>query len=243
MPTRTRREASSRASAMIMQQNEIERSRYNYSLNNKQSTSTNIRRQAHKTTPVNDDIPPPSSSPVPTPSIINIPIEIVPKSSSNIVTTNSPLVAASTISKYPLLTEASLAEHNRLHGTMPLYHTAKRDSLIKWTQDLTSYDRLSPPYAELDRPSESNNSFSIQNKPTGCIDIYLEFFHKNIHSYFIFLEALITDSMTSSHLSGRHNINPSTFLFPSTTYPFDLHPYYSVLPCWQYSSKRNESFK
>ncbi|CAF3007434.1 unnamed protein product [Rotaria socialis] len=221
IPARTRREASSRASAMIMQQNEIERSRYNYSLNNKHSAST-IRRQPSTKTiiTIKDNIP---SVPASAPSIVSIPIEIVHTPSTNIESNNSPLISVSAIAKYPLLTEATLAEHNRVHETVPLYHATKRDSLIKWTQELDSYDRLSPPYLECEISSETNKYNLLNKKSTASL----------------INDSKAIDSMNShasSYLSGRNHINSPTFLFPSTTYPFDLHSYYSVLPCWQYST-------
>ncbi|CAF4597369.1 unnamed protein product [Rotaria sp. Silwood2] len=177
MPIRMRREASSRASAMIMQQNEIERSRYNYSLINKNSTSI-IRR--HRTNKVDIPSKQPSiqlnssnipSHPIPT-SIIDIPIQIEYSQSSN----NSLQPLSSTNLKYPLLTEAILAEHNRLYETIPIYHTTKRDNLIKWTQEIDLHERLSPPlpYSEHEIPIESSNHYnSINNKSTGLISYFI----------------------------------------------------------------------
>ncbi|CAM4799688.1 unnamed protein product [Rotaria magnacalcarata] len=221
IPVRAHREASSRASAMIMQQNEIERSRCSYSLNSKPSTLTIRRQLSTKTTiTIKDDIP---SVPAPAPSIVSIPIEIVHTPSKNIESNNSPLISVSAIAKYPLLTEATLAEHNRVHETVPLYHSTKRDSLIKWTQELDSYDRLSPPDLECEISSETNKYNLLNKKSTGSL----------------INDSKAIDSMNShasSYLSGKNHINTPTFLFPSTTYPFDLHSYYSVLPCWQYST-------
>jgi hypothetical protein len=134
--TRTRREASSRASAMIMQQNEIERSRCNYS-------SVPIQRHRSKN---KDDSPPepvkfnvpsvPAPAPPPPP-----PVNISPK--------------------YPLLTEETLAEHNRLQETI----TTKNDNLLKWTQELARCGRLSPPYPEEEIPIiKSSNSKEITRR-------------------------------------------------------------------------------
>lgn len=121
IPIRTRREASSRASAMIMQQNEIERTRYNYSLANEHSAS--------------------SSTPKPRPKpAIAIKEETPPKTFQFTVPPPP-----------PVLTEAILAEHNRVQET----NGTKQDTLRKWTQDLASYGRLSPPYADDDIPPES----------------------------------------------------------------------------------------
>ncbi|CAF2658388.1 unnamed protein product [Rotaria sp. Silwood2] len=232
MPIRMRREASSRASAMIMQQNEIERSRYNYSLINKNSTSI-IRR--HRTNKVDIPSKQPSiqlnssnipSHPIPT-SIIDIPIQIEYSQSSN----NSLQPLSSTNLKYPLLTEAILAEHNRLYETIPIYHTTKRDNLIKWTQEIDLHERLSPPlpYSEHEIPIESSNHYnSINNKSTVSL----------------IPDSKIIDSMTLNtsthsleHLSTRNNINNNpNFLFSSAAYSLDLHSFYPILPCWQYST-------
>ncbi|CAF0872904.1 unnamed protein product [Rotaria sordida] len=229
-PTRIHREASSRASAMIMQQNEIERSRYNYSRNNKYSTSI-IRR--HRTNKIDIQSEQPSiksnksnipSFPIPTSSIINIPIQTEYSQSSNIITNNSIQSSLSTNTKYPLLTEAILAEHNRLYETI----SSKRDNLIKWTQEVDLYDRVSsssppPPYSQHEISHESS---SINNKSTALL----------------INNSKPIDSMTSNtishsfeHLSTRNN---PTFLFPSTTYSLNnLHSFYPILPCWQYSKK------
>jgi hypothetical protein len=166
IPTRTHREASSRASAMIMQQNEIERSRYNYSLANEHSKST-IRRQRSKITVTNKEdippepfkfnIPPIPPLPAPAPSIADVSNQTECTQSSNTVTTKSIDLLTSTNSKYPSLTEDILAEHNRLQGTI----TTKHDNLLKWTEELALCGRLSPPYSSLDEiPPESSHSNS-----------------------------------------------------------------------------------
>jgi hypothetical protein len=136
IPIRTRREASSHASAMIMQQNEIERSRCNY------SSLSSIRRHRSKNKddtpaePFKFNIPSVPPSPAPEPSVANV---------SNPTATKSIHL---TDAKYPLLTEEILAEHNRLQETLP----TKNDNLLKWTQDLASCGRLSPPYPEDEIP-------------------------------------------------------------------------------------------
>ncbi|CAF3403956.1 unnamed protein product [Rotaria sp. Silwood1] len=227
MPTRIRREASSRASAMIMQQNEIERSRYNYSLNNEHSTSS-IRR--HRTNKVDLPSQPPSSEsnqcnipsyPAPPPSIIHIPIQTEYYQSSNSVTNIS-----STNSKSSLLTEASLAEHNRLYETIPSYHTIKRDNLIKWTQEIDLHDHLSPAYPEHEISIESSNPIYNQSTEVSLITDSKT------------MDSMISNRSTHSfeHLSTRNNINHPTFLFPSAAYSLDLHSFYPILPCWQYST-------
>lgn len=123
IPIRTRREASSRASAMIMQQNEIERTRYNYSLAHEHSTSSST--------------PKPRSKPT---------ITTTPPKAFQFTVPPPPPVAC----KNPILTEAILAEHNRLHEA----NGNKQETLLKWTQELASYDRFSPPYADNDIPPE-----------------------------------------------------------------------------------------
>jgi hypothetical protein len=165
IPTRTRREASSRASAMIMQQNEIERSRYNYSLANEHSKST-IRRYRSKSTVTNkEDIPPepvkfniPSIPPLPAPapSIIDASNQTECTQSSTTVTRKSIDPLSSTNSKYPSLTEDILAEHNRLHETIKTKH----DNLLKWTEELALCGRLSPAYPSDEIPPESLHSNS-----------------------------------------------------------------------------------
>ena len=123
IPIRTRREASSRASAMIMQQNEIERTRYNYSLHSASSST-----------------PKPRLKPA-----IAIKEETPPKTFQFTVPPPPPVTC-----NLPPLTEAILAEHNRVQET----NGTKQDTLRKWTQDLASYGRFSPPYADDDIPPE-----------------------------------------------------------------------------------------
>ena len=140
IPIRTRREASSRASAMIMQQNEIERSRFNYS-------SSNLKR--HRSKPVVSD------------KVLTAPepFQFAVPSSPNVVTIKSiPLDN----SKYTILTEASLAEHTRLQESI----TTKQNTLLKWTEDLASYGRFSP-------PPDSEVEIPITKEMTGkiCISI------------------------------------------------------------------------
>ena len=134
VPVRTRREASSRASAMIMQQNEIERSRYNYFKANEHSTAscTSKSRPPKPTIVIEEKTPPP---PPPAPKTFEFTVPSAP-----------PVVTC----KYPSLTEAILAEHNRVQETL----TNKQDNLLKWTQELASYGRFSPPYADHDIPPE-----------------------------------------------------------------------------------------
>ena len=128
---RTRREASSRASALILQQNEIERSRFNFPLSH-ESNARRLRTTKSSVVPVSEpfqfNIPAPPVVPV-VPSMTNI--------------SNQAEYAPS--SKYPPLTEASLAEHDRLLGTIPSYHLSKRENLLKWTQELEAFDHSSPP--------------------------------------------------------------------------------------------------
>ncbi|CAF0959347.1 unnamed protein product [Adineta steineri] len=216
--TRVRREASSRASAMIMQQNEIERSRYTYSFTNKTSTTV-IRPNRAKSTVINkSDIPQeqPSIEPIKPniPSITTLPNQIEYARSSNTTTTTTML----SNSKYSILTEASLAEHNRLNATLPSYHTEKHDNFIKWTQELALCGRLS---------SHENSSEPIDhttdNESSGLAS------HSNI-------EEIPTPSIVSNELSHsiKNNITTPAFLFPSTAYPLDIHSFYPLLPCWQY---------
>ncbi|CAF4420088.1 unnamed protein product, partial [Adineta steineri] len=104
--------------------------------------------------------PPPSVSSVAAPasSIANASNKTEYAQSSNAVSTKpmhqlpSTTTTTTSNSKYPSLTETILAEHDRIHGTTPPYHTTKRDNLIKWTQDLALYDRLSPPFPEHEIP-------------------------------------------------------------------------------------------
>ncbi|CAF1061985.1 unnamed protein product [Adineta steineri] len=217
--TRVRREASSRASAMIMQQNEIERSRYTYSFTNKTST-TLIRPNRAKSTVINkSDIPQeqPSIEPIKPniPSITTLPNQIEYARSSNTTTTTTTMLSNS---KYSILTEASLAEHNRLNATLPSYHTEKHDNFIKWTQELALCGRLS---------SHENSSEPIDhttdNESPGLAS------HSNI-------EEIPTPSIVSNELSHsiKNNITTPAFLFPSTAYPLDIHSFYPLLPCWQY---------
>jgi hypothetical protein len=215
---------------MIMQQNEIERSRFNYTIAaNERSTSANRRRRTKSTVTNKDDshtdiipdppeqpsvepfkfnvpsVPPPPSVPVPpqptttttttnrkaTPppslssvpapasSIANLSNKTEYAQSSNPVTTKSTnqlpstTIATTSNSKYPSLTETILAEHDRIHGTTPPYHTTKRDNLIKWTQELASFDRLSPPFPENEIPLESFHgaSSSISSTTTTTNDL------------------------------------------------------------------------
>jgi len=200
IPTRSRREASSRASAMIMQQNEIERSCYKYSLVNVHSAST-IRRHRSKSTVTNkEDIPPeppfkfniPSVPPlpIPAPSVANVSNQTEYAQSSNAITTKStqPLSSTtiSTDSKYPSLTEAILAEHDRLQETIPSYQTTKHDNLLKWTQELALCGRLSPPYSEDDIPPESSSTHS-NTKEITCM---IRFILNKIKYLFVFLSTI-----------------------------------------------------
>ena len=213
-----------------MQQNEIERSRFSYTMNNERSASANRRRRTKSTVTTKEDLhvevipdptdqpsvepfkfnvpsvpppppppptsttttttvnrkvvsppppppPPPSSSSIPlqTPSIANASNKTEYAQSSNAVTNkpSHPLpTTVSSTSKYPSLTETVLAEHDRIHGTTPPYHTTKRDNLIKWTQDLALYDRLSPPFPEHEIPLESFHgaSSSISSTTTTAND-------------------------------------------------------------------------
>ncbi len=152
-----------------MQQNEIERSRYSYT----HSTSA-IRR---RTLPKKDDISPEQQQPsiesfkfnipsvpplvAPARSITNVSNQTDYDQSSITVSTHS---ISSTNSKYPSLTEAILAEHDRLHENVPASHTTKQDNLIKWTQELASCGRLSPPCPDQDISLDSTDS-----KPTPVI--------------------------------------------------------------------------
>lgn len=171
IPTRTRREASSRASAMIMQQNEIERSRYNYSLPNNNTTSV-VRRSRTKTTPATkDELPTEEQSVESFKFNIPAPPDTLPKQTETIPSSNimkKPLSPPSSTAipsvnpTYPLLTEASLAEHDRLYGPIPSCHTTKRNYLIKWTQDVDTSERISPPpLPEQDSHLDSTTNKSI----------------------------------------------------------------------------------
>jgi hypothetical protein len=212
---------------MIMQQNEIERSRFSYTLANERSISANRRRRT-KSTATNKEVshidiiadppeqpsaepfkfnvpsvppapappppppqtttttnnrkgtppPPPSLSSVAAPasSIANLSNKTEYAQSSNAVTTKSTnqpppstTITTTSNSKYPSLTEIILAEHDRIHGTTPPYHTTKRDNLIKWTQELASYDRLSPPFPENEIPLESFHGTSSSISSTTTI--------------------------------------------------------------------------
>jgi hypothetical protein len=188
--TRIRREASSHASAMIMQQNEIERSRCNYS-------SISIQRYRSKNTVTNKDDPP--SEPV----------------KFNIPSVPPPSTIISTSANYPLLTEAILAEHNRLQETI----TTKNDKLLKWTEELARCGRLSPPYPEDEIPI---------TKPSNSKEITPSILLVN------------TSSRSLEQLSNTINVPAPTFLFPSSAYSLDLRSFYPLMPCWQYPSKPHQ---
>jgi hypothetical protein len=213
IPTRAHREASSRASAMIMQQNEIERSRYNYSLPTKHSTTT-IRRHRKDDIPPEPfkfNIPPVPPLPAPAPSITNVSNQTEYAQSSNAVTIKStqPLPATTIIptnSKYPSLTQAILAEHDRSQETI----TTKHDNLLKWTKELASCGRLSPPYSEDEISPDSKTSDSL---PVN---------------------------LSSRSLENLSTATTPAFLFPSSAYPLDLCSFYPLLPCWQYPSKPHQ---
>jgi hypothetical protein len=185
---------------MIMQQNEIERSRCNY------SSLSSIRRHRSKNKddipaePFKFNIPSVPPSPAPEPSVANV---------SNPTATKSIHL---TDAKYPLLTEEILAEHNRLQETLP----TKNDNLLKWTQDLASCGRLSPPYPEdeipITKPANSKETTLLVN----------------------------TSSRSLEQLSTTNNVPAPTFLFPSSAYSLDLRSFYSLMPCWQYPSKPHQ---
>jgi hypothetical protein len=146
---------------------------------NKRSTST-IRRHRTKSKVTNkDDIPPESFKfnipsvpllPAPAPSITNVSNQSEYTPSSNAVTTKSihplPSTTITTNSKYPSLTEAILAEHDRLHEIIPSYQTKKHDKLLKWAQELALCDRLSPPYSEHEILSESSTTKNVTTHST-----------------------------------------------------------------------------
>ncbi len=176
-----------------MQQNEIERSRYSYT----HSTSA-IRR---RTLPKKDDISPEQQQPsiesfkfnipsvpplvAPARSITNVSNQTDYDQSSNAVSTHSvSSTIISTNSKYPSLTEAILAEHDRLHENVPSSHTTKQDNLIKWTQELALCGRLSPPCPDQDISLESVQNDSTDSKPTPVI---LQSNTKEILSMIVFI--------------------------------------------------------
>ena len=157
---------------MIMQQNEIERSRCHYTLTTKQSTTV-IRRQRIKSGVSNkNDVPNAQSSSAPikfnissvlpplvlAPSITNVSKQSDQTQSSNAVTAKP--TGSSANSTYLSLTEATLAEHDRLHGTVPVYHSTKRETLVKWTQELALCGRLSPREMSIDSIDDNTNSQS-----------------------------------------------------------------------------------
>ena len=182
VPVRSRREASSRASAMIMQQNEIERSRFSYNVTHVSKTQRRLRdktplvpppppQEDSTSTPIVDsfqfNVPPaPIVPPVVAlaPSVTNLSSQTEYAQSSNAITTKpidpSLLKISKNDVKYSVLTEALLAEHDRHYGTIPSYHTSKRDNLIKWTQELTSYDCMSPPFLDNENSIESEQNLS-----------------------------------------------------------------------------------
>jgi hypothetical protein len=227
IPTRARREASSHASAMIMQQNEIERSRFNYSLSKQHSTSVVRRHRAKSSiTTTKHDNPPeqpfqfniPSIPPLPAPvrSITSVSNQTEYAQSSITVTAKAthPLSpkSISTNSKYPSLTEDILAEHERSYETIPSYHTTKRDNLIKWTQELALCGRLSPPYPKDDIPPESiqtdskkiESVLSSNTKETSSTIIFV-FLYK--HLFLLFL------SIINTYFSFSINCISSRFTF------------------------------
>ncbi len=175
-----------------MQQNEIERSRYSYT----HSTSVIERHRKKSTLPKKDDISPsiesfkfniPSVPPLVAParSITNVSNQTDYDQSSNAVSTHSvSSTIISTNSKYPSLTEAMLAEHDRLHENVPSSHTTKQDNLIKWTQELALCGRLSPPCPDQDISLESVQNDSTDSKPTPVI---LQSNTKEILSMIVFI--------------------------------------------------------
>ena len=195
-PTRTRREASSRASAMIMQQNEIERSRYHYSLSKQPSASVIRRHRTNKDNispekPFQFNIPSIPPLPDPAPSIAALSNQTEYDQSLNATTTKS---TSELNSKCPSLTEDTLAEHDRLHATIHTHHPTKRDKLIKWTEELALCGRFSPPYAKDEIPPESididsTNSESVPHtniKETSSMILFI-FYIKKIKSFFFLL--------------------------------------------------------
>ncbi|CAF0784163.1 unnamed protein product [Didymodactylos carnosus] len=254
--TRTKREASLKASAMIMQQNEIERSRFSYILadtlanatavqaaaakrRRRQSTKDNSHHVESTTQSVEDiDVIPDTVSPkkeltlpstIPTVQTVLPPVlsstslrktspsslslnkfkfsvphvppvphrpstnnastktecaqstadskittakkQTNPILSSNVQPVQSSSSSSSTTAtsvsatKYPTLTETILAEHDRIHGTTPPYHTTRRDNVIRWTQELLQYSNepLLPPFPSEQVPLES---FHVQLRST-----------------------------------------------------------------------------
>jgi hypothetical protein len=138
-----------------MQHNEIERTRFSYVFAHQASSSLQDRSQTKTSTIVRDE-----------PFQFNIPsIDIAYSSRRETMESMLPTLSkkTSSICRYPLLTQALLAEHDRLHGIIPSYHCTKRDNLLKWTQDLASYDRLSPPCSNRDIPLESFSDTSSIN--------------------------------------------------------------------------------
>ncbi|CAF0803935.1 unnamed protein product [Adineta ricciae] len=233
--TRTRREASLRASAMIMQHNEIERSRYSYTLANNQSTSETRRQRTrsglnNKTIspteepkqipdePFKFNIPSVPPLPIPVPSITTVSNQSDHTQSSPSVTAKSTYQGSSSSVKYPSLTEAVLAEHDRLNETLPSYHTIKHDNLIKWTQELALYGRLSPHDFHIESMDDITDSQSLK-------------MHGNTKEISI---SSMTDSILSTESLTNHPAPAPSFIFPSAGYPLDLRSFYPLLPCWQY---------
>ena len=208
---RLRREASSRASAMIMQQNEIERSRFNYTLPQ--------RRARVKSPPL-----------LKAPAGLNIPVILNPI--EDVQPASKPLPPP--LAKYPPLTEALLAEHNRLHGITPSYHTTKRDNLMKWTQDLPSYDSLSSPFAEQDIPLETSAILlpsSVEEKNRSVVQAVtgrIVRLRSDDDEGFRFAVSGVSMASNSSFDPGHGHF------LPPSSYPLDLRSFYPLLPCWQY---------
>ena len=94
--------------------------------------------------PFKFNIPSVPPLPIPVPSITTVSNQSDHTQSTPSVTAKSTDQGFSSSVKYPSLTEAALAEHDRLNETLPSYHTIKHDNLIKWTQELALYGRLSP---------------------------------------------------------------------------------------------------
>ncbi|UJR08554.1 hypothetical protein I4U23_012815 [Adineta vaga] len=238
--TRTRREASSRASAMIMQQNEIERSRCNYTITKKQST-TIIRRQRTRSGLNNRNdtlteqqqqqstvesfkfnIPLVPSLSIPVPSITNVSHQSDHTQSSHAITIKSTNQESSVNIKYASLTEATLAEHDRLNEALPSYHTIKHENLIKWTQELALCGRLSPHEIPIESIDDTTNSQSPKAHGNA----------KEIST------SSMTDSILPAESITNHVAQPPSFLFPSAGYALDLRSFYPLLPCWQYPGKQ-----
>ena len=135
---------------MIMQQNEIERSRFHYTVSREPSAASLQRQQRTKSVlNTRNPIPPARTSPEP----FTFSIPIAPAITH---APNPTEYAQSTLKSVPIainskssrLTEANVTEHNRFLGTIPSYHATKRDNLLRWVREILPHDRSSSPVSE-----------------------------------------------------------------------------------------------